>query len=206
MSVELRSTRPDLDIKKANDRRRHVSDEEPVLAPKLIIVAGQAGSGKTTLAHRLAARIGCPAICRDEIKEGMVLSHGPGFVADISDPLTMRTFPLFFATLELLLRGGVTVVGDAAFQHRLWSQGLQPLMELAELRVIRCRAQDEVMLQRRRERTVSVSTRAAHADSGTLDSIDATWDAIHLEVPTLDVDTTDGYRPTLEEIAAFAIG
>jgi dephospho-CoA kinase len=30
-----------------------------------------AGSGKTTLAHALAA-VGCPAICRDEIKEGMV--------------------------------------------------------------------------------------------------------------------------------------
>lgn len=183
-----------------------MSGQEPVLAPKLIIVTGQAGSGKTTLTHQLAARIGCPAICRDEIKEGMVLSHGPGFVADVSDPLTMRTFPLFFATLELLLQGGVTIVGDAAFQHRLWSRGLQPLIELAELRVIRCAADDEVMLQRRRERTTSVATRAAHADSGTLEAVDPAWDAIHLDVATLDVNTTDGYRPTLDEIAAFATG
>lgn len=178
---------------------------EPVLEPKLIIVSGQAGSGKTTLAHRLAARIGCPAISRDEIKEGMVLSHGPGFVAATSDPLTVRTFPLFFATLRLLLEGGVTIVGEAAFQHRLWSQGLEPLRDLAELRVIRCRADDATMLQRRRERGAAVATRAAHADSDVSLAIDPGWDPIHLEVPTLDVDTAAGYSPGLDAIAAFAI-
>jgi hypothetical protein len=43
----------------------------PVL-PALIVVSGPMGSGKTTLAHRIAQAVGCPAICRDEIKEGMV--------------------------------------------------------------------------------------------------------------------------------------
>ena len=38
------------------------------------------GSGKTTLAHRLAGSVGCPAICRDEIKERMVHTTS-GFVA-----------------------------------------------------------------------------------------------------------------------------
>lgn len=180
-----------------------MTDDQPVLNPKLIIVSGQAGSGKTTLAHRLAEQVGCPAICRDEIKEGMVLSYGPGFVAATSDPLTARTFPLFFATLQLLLENGVTVVGEAAFQHRLWSQGLTPLRELGELRVVRCNADDHVLLRRRRERTAAVATRAAHADAD-VTKINPDWDAIHLDVPTLDVDTTDGYSPTVKEIAEFA--
>ena len=39
--------------------------------PTLIVVTGRPGSGKTTLAHALAREIRCPAICRDEIKEGL---------------------------------------------------------------------------------------------------------------------------------------
>ena len=60
--------------------------------PTLIIVSGPAGSGKTTLAHAIASAVGCPAICRDEIKEGMVhATFGPaasGFVPGPGDELT----------------------------------------------------------------------------------------------------------------------
>jgi len=104
------------------------AEQQLKLGPRLIVVTGQAGSGKTTLAHRLAAAVGCPAICRDEIKEGMVHAHGPGFQSAIGDPLTRRTYPLFFAVLRLLLDGGVTVVEEAAFQHHLWERGLSPLV------------------------------------------------------------------------------
>jgi hypothetical protein len=48
-----------------------------------------------------------------------------------------------------------------------------------------------------------VATRSAHADADVL-TLQPDWDAIHLEAPTLDVDTTDGYRPSLEQIADFA--
>ena len=65
------------------------------------------GSGKTTLAHRLARGIGCPAICRDEIREGIAQAGTP-------DPTKHRTLDAFFAVVALLLRAGVTVVAQAA--------------------------------------------------------------------------------------------
>jgi len=169
--------------------------------PTLILVTGPAGSGKTTLAHQLAAAIGCPAVSRDEIKEGMVLSH-PGFVASTSDPLTLRTYGLFFETLTLLLRADVTLVAEAAFQHRLWVRGLAPLDDLATLRVVRCSVSEDVARERQQQRLLSQSTRAAHADAQHLSRADP-FDSLHLDVPTLDVDTSDGWQPGLPEIAAF---
>lgn len=172
------------------------------LHPRLIIVSGPPGSGKTTLAHRVAQTIGCPALCRDEIKEGMVHALGQDFTASAADPLTARTYPLFFECLRLMLANGVTVVAEAAFQHRLWSQGLEPLLGLAEIRILRCSSADQTLLRRRQRRMDSDAARAAHADSEVL-TIRHDWVPIRIDRPTLDVDTTEGYRPVLTEITAF---
>ncbi len=45
-----------------------------LMQPRLIVVSGPPASGNTTLAHAVARAVPCPAICRDEIKEG--LAHG----------------------------------------------------------------------------------------------------------------------------------
>ena len=71
-------------------------------SPTLIVVSGPPGSGKTTLAHEVARALGCPAVCRDEIKEGMAHAR-PGFTPGEGDELTARTLPAFFGVLRLLL-------------------------------------------------------------------------------------------------------
>jgi predicted kinase len=169
--------------------------------PTLVVISGPGGSGKTTLAHRLARTIGCPALCRDEIKEGMVASN-PRFVPTVSDPLTMRTYDLFFEAIALFLKAEVTLIAEAGFQHSAWSRGLEPLTDLAVLKIIRCQISEEVARQRALTRMAAEPTRAAHADAEHF-SMPRTFDAIHLDAPALDVDTSNGWQPDLDEIAVF---
>jgi predicted kinase len=176
-------------------------------APTLIVVEGPPGSGKTTLARKIAAEIGCPAICRDEIKEGMARS-APGFVARLGDDLTIRTFPVFFSALELLVRAGVTTVAEAAFQDRVWRLGLEPLMDLADLRIVRCTVSADLAFRRVLHRRHVNPLRSSHADPGVEDKAEWTqnhrdFDHLSIDAPFIKVNTTSGYRPGLPEVVDF---
>jgi predicted kinase len=178
--------------------------------PTLVVVGGPAGAGKTTLAHKIALAVGCPAICRDEIKEGMVHTS-PGFVPGPGDELTARTVPTFFAVLELLLRAGVTTVAEAAFQDHVWRPWLEPLRPLARFRIVHCSADAEVTIGRVLRRGRENPARRAHADPGPDEAavralVSGGFHRISIEAPWIEVDTTDGYRPGLGEIVRFVNG
>jgi predicted kinase len=135
----------------------------------------------------------------------------PGFAGSHGDELSLRTLPVFFGALELLLRAGVTTVAEAAFQDGLWRRGLVPLGGLAQLRVVRCQVAARVAFQRSLRRRAGNHLRQVHADPGPADA--AAQAAAHgafrwltLDAPVIEVDTTDGYRPALAQIAAFAGG
>src|SRR4029450_7825987 len=129
--------------------RRLDQDGRSPIAPTLVVVSGPPRSGKTTLAHALAEAIPCPAICRDEIKEGLVHPSGE-FEPAPGDGLTELALPLFFDVLRLLLAAEVTVVAEAAFQDHVWRPRLEELTPLADLRVVQCRVQPAVAHARRR--------------------------------------------------------
>jgi predicted kinase len=178
-----------------------------VTLPALVVVSGPPGSGKTTLAHRLAAAIGCPAICRDEIKEGMV-HNLPGFVPGHDDDPSPAANGTFFSVLETLLRAGVTTVAEAAFQDRLWRPGLEPLQPLARVRILHCTVDPELALRRSLRRSAENQHRRAHPDPGPADAAEylarlRAFERVALAAPLVEVDTTDDYQPALSDLVAF---
>jgi predicted kinase len=170
--------------------------------PSLIVITGRPGAGKSTLSHRLARAVRCPLISRDEIKEGRLHT-----AADVDDrEITREVFEAFFTTLEQFLRRRVSLVAEAAFQHKVWQPNLAPLLTLARVRVIICQVPGELALQRRCDRLQSDPDRERfHPDLG-LAAAPSAYDPPRLDAPTLDVDTSADYRPGFDEIVSFARG
>ena len=154
-----------------------------------------------------ARSIGCPAVCRDEIKEGMAYGS-PEFAPSPGDELTVRTLPVFFGVLELLVRAGVTTVAEAAFQDHVWRPRLAPLRDLAHLRIVHCIVDTDVAVQRMMRRREEHPLRRVHADprpeeAETYAEQREAFRRVSLDAPWIEVDTTDGYKPGLAEIVAF---
>lgn len=174
----------------------------------LIVVTGRPGSGKTTLAHRLAQAVRCPAICRDEFKEGFVNTTGnrgrPG------DAVAWAIYEAFFEVIELMLRRQITLIAEAAFQHKLWMPKLTHVMQFSNVRIIHCTVDAQVARQRFIERgfadpkrTMFHDDRAVQAAMEGQDLPLGTYQPPRLDVPTLIVDTSDGYSFALDEMVNF---
>lgn len=183
---------------------------DTIATPTLVVVSGPPGSGKTRLAHALGQAIACPVICRDEIKEGMVHAHGDDFTPRVGDPLTIRTFEVFFEVLRVLVTAGVTVVAEAAFQDARWRDGLEPVMGLARLRIVQCSVDPAVACERIERRRAAEPSRGAHADGQLLAALTpenrrafASFERLSIPAPSIVVDTADGYAPDLEQVVAF---
>ena len=181
--------------------------------PKCIIITGRPGSGKTTLAGELSKKMYLPKISRDEIKEGYVNTFG---VKHDSLPRDTNGIvnEVFFETILNLLRGNVSILVEAAFQHKLWDLVIPRINEIALTYIVVCDLSAERSARRHLERGLSNPKRGFyHGDkrvtifreTGKFEAGGA-YTPPHYDVPTLMVSTLDGYAPSLDQVVEFVLG
>ena len=175
--------------------------------PRCIIVTGRAGSGKTTLAKKLGERLWMPVISRDEIKEGYVNTFGVKHDELPADTNGLVS-DLFFVIINQYLAGNISVVIEAAFQHRVWEPRMPKIVELAMPVIVLCCVDDAVAARRHLQRGLENPNRefyhgdrrvAHYRQTGEILSPE-TYAAPQFNVPTIEVSTDGEYVPGIDEI------
>ena len=180
------------------------------LRPLVVIVRGKPGAGKTTLARRLAAPdlLGLPLLDRDAIKVGLVETYGEETDA-VRRVIVPRSFDLFFHTIEVWLRAGVSLIAENSLRWDLHESRLRALAGLARTVVIHCDTADSVAQRRFIERQLANQRARPDLRAATIERMERgeypwrVFDAFDLDVPMVRVDTTEGYVPGLDALVAF---
>ena len=175
--------------------------------PKCIIVTGRAGAGKTTLSKTLGARLWMPVISRDEIKEGYVNTFGVKHDQLPKDTdLIVTNF--FFETVNSFLENKVSVIIEAAFQHKVWEPRMATIAKIGDPFIIICSIDTELAARRHLHRGLDNPQREFYHDDKRVSLFRATgnmgvpkpYEVPDFDAPTLHVSTDGEYSPTIDEI------
>ena len=148
-----------------------------------------------------------PVISRDEIKEGYVNTYGVKH--DQLPPDTNGLVSgLFFGIVNQYLASNISVVIEAAFQHKVWEPRMPKILELASPLIVLCSADDAVAARRHLQRGLENPNRefyhgdnrvAHYRKTGEILS-PASYAAPKFNVPTIEVSTDGEYVPSIDEI------
>jgi predicted kinase len=182
--------------------------------PLAVLMSGAPGSGKSTLAAALGERLRLPVVHKDRLREGRLCTTGAGPISheDVDRLHARWAAPgafgpeLFYRTMETWLGLGVSAIGD----HTLERGPSEPdvasrLAPLAVILNVHCRTPLAVeRFQARVDADPIHVTPYGDALLATIRRLQAElFEPLDLGCPALIVDTTQGLRPSLEEIASW---
>jgi len=174
---------------------------------KCIIVTGRPGAGKATLCKKLQPRLWMPIISRDEIKEGYVNTFGVKHDELPADTNAVATY-FFFDVVNQYLTSNISVIIEAAFQHKVWEPRIAKISEIANPFMIICSVDTETAANRHLQRGLDEPEREFyHGDNRVVVYRETgvvlpagEYETPHFDVPTVQVSTYGDYDPTIDEI------
>ena len=141
----------------------------------------------------------------DEIKEGYVNTFGVRH-DDLPTDTNGTVSNLFFALVNHYLAGNVSVVIEAAFQHKVWAPRIPVIADNADPFIIVCSVAATIAAERHLTRALHDSSRAFyHGDQTAAGarnnvSLPGSYVPPDFDVPTISVSTEGEYVPGMDDI------
>ena len=171
---------------------------------QLIIVSGASASGKTQLSEYLRDELKFPLLTKETFKETL-MDVWPPANREETVKIGEGTWPLLFTAIEMLVDYVPGLIAEANFQTGFTEPRIEPYLSRCECILIYCHADRETTLARIESRKDDPDRHAGHFDQDALPTLFNLIEkgAYRLDlpgVPLIDVDTTDGYHPSINQI------
>lgn len=181
--------------------------------PLLVVVGGGPATGKTTLARLMSRELGLPVLSRDHLKEA---------IADVwtvdsleqSKLLGKAAYNAFYHVVAQIVDARVSLVAEANYHRGVSESHLSPLTSRTRMVLVHCQTEPEVSYRRYVERYHRGERHPCHFDGERIALMSASAGAnqrdrygpLDLAVPSIVVNTTDDYSPSLDAILEFVRG
>ena len=150
-----------------------------------------------------------PLVSRDEIKEGYVNTFGVKH-EELGPDANAKATDLFFDLVHRYLAGEISVVIEAAFQHKVWEHRMPTINEASFPILVLCRVDDAVAARRYLERGLAEPEREYYHGDNMVVHYRKTGEILpyadftppSFDLPTIEVSTDGEYVPAIGEIVS----